>query len=585
MTLQALRVLLLLPLAILAGAPGAGPRAQEAAEYAVESAELAPGARFLTYRYFRKGYQQKIHALEIRYAALANLELLAAPGAGLWDGAPLQEIIEREGALAGWQAWERARGGEPAPWPGLAVARGALLAAPGEGPALLVTPEGCVELAETGGGAAGATKSLARIMDSSGLDLPIAWINRPGAAAEGFGLLANSAVSGGVFTGRIPGAAACARMEFQPQALFPPPSDEPRLQIPAAPWAFAAFGAFTWTSEPAQALQGAPPRETGWSGVVAAGESAAKTLLAQMPSRRAGHMRIETSPPWQDYETILPLRRSLIRAGKVTLPGWPSADSLPDPRRRAARSAIALDPHQGLLWLVHVREEDRQADGMTPEELVDFLLALGATEAAEGPEGAAADLRMAGAESAGFQRAAEPCRLALLLRKKGAAPDGAARAAGGWRITLPASAFGSAPVHWRNGPEKTSDRREGRLATLDHFWASEGDAGAAPWIIHDFQSDLWIARLDLVYAGNAGFSSALNPLELSISFQDPRNGVWRAPRQILNEEQRSRQILLFDPPERARAVRLDFLRPASLEAERAARLVEAIYWTRPARGK
>jgi len=258
---------------------------------------------------------------------------------------------------------------------------------------------------------------------------------------------------------------------------------------------------------------------------------------------------------------------------------------LPDPRRRAARSAIALDPQQGLLWLVHVREEDRQADGMTPEELADFLLALGATEAAEGPEGAAADLRMAGAESAGFQRAAEPCRLALLLRKKDAAPDGAAGAAGGWRITLPASAFGSAPVHWRNGPEKTSDRREGRLATLDHFWASEGDAGAAPWIIHDFQSDLWIARLDLVYAGNAGFSSALNPLELSISFQDPRNGVWRAPRQILNEEQRSRQILLFDPPERARAVRLDFLRPASLEAERAARLVEAIYWTRPARGK
>ncbi len=637
---------------------------REAAKYAVD---IIPGVRLIRLEYDRTAFRQRVNVLEIHLSAadpagVADVALEAATANDAVSALPLGDLLEREGALAAFQVVEQRPGPEARTWPGLVAAGGRLIAAPGDGPVLTITPEGWVDLADSAPAAepaarlsADAQAGASRSEDST---LPIDWINRrlpppslsssssvphtshrshtphspsSGDASGGVGKGAAEGM-GGIVLLANPGAlresflAGCGPLEavsldFElPRALRPGATALRAGASALTPWIRAEEGRFRWNSLPlgsSSAASDSPssaaaipaPLGDRWTGIAAVGEESAARVRRFFASPRQGILELHTQPEWTDFQAILPLRRWVVRDGHSLAP--PDPEGGPMPEARAARSAIGLDRERATLWLAHVRKGERGADGMSAAELADLMLALGAHDAAEGPEGDGAALQLNGQSILPLNFSAERCRLALLVRPRSAAAaeafaqrqrqgraeradspraaalrlgSSAVSAQGQWtdltaRTRIQAAS--TAPLDWLVSADRAVDRRQGRLPALDHFWASGGDENHVPTIEFDLLEDRVIGQIDLIPPSNAGFSDTLDFRLIRIATRAGGGGdSWTPRREIRNDPPRLRLHVLFDPPIRARQVRIEFPEPSALPGYRTARLVEAIFWTR-----
>lgn len=552
----------------------AKPSAVPLQESSCDITTLAPGVRLWQVAYSRQNYRQRIYVIELQ-GEWKSYTIEAVMGSGLWGGEGLDRIVRRESAVAAWQALEQPPYGQRSAWPGLTVSRHCLVAAPGGGPVLTVTPEGFFDLLDS---TAETTRPLGLLnvgnqTGDGGKAIPITWLNRaprPGT----FGLLADPGLlrESLLAEARSP---QLVEMLFRPREPFAWTAGDAPVGGGAAltPWRSCRAGTFAWTSEPIFTTGQRGNFAGGWTGLAAIdpSESDLSLLSEFFASRASGELTLRTQPDWEYYRAIVPLRNWLVRSGQsVVAPDPPGI--IPETRR--ARSAVALHREQRRLWLVYVWSGEREADGMSEAELAQFLIALGAADAAQGPEGNAA--AAVARDHAIVPPGQTPARARLALT---VVPVEATSGARDLARAAPPVVSGTRPLTPENGADRVMDGRQGIMATLDHFWASEGDSTRPPTLELDLQKEGLIEQLDLVHAQAAGFSPEFNARAVRILARSEGRDRWTEVPRVVNETPPGpRQPIRFTPPLACRYLRLEFTEANFLPSSRAARIVEVVVW-------
>lgn len=542
---------------------------QPSQEMSLDIQALAEGVGLWTLNYFRADYKQHILILEIDGHA-PNLEVHAALGDGLWGGERIETIRKREEAIAAWQAEEQAPGGGSVSWPGLTVVEGRLVSAPGGGPILAITHSGYASLREAGGSSSGSAGILAA---TDGTNLPLGSVNRL-ASTDTLLLAADpGVVRHSLLSGDTP--MVCAALSFSPvePLRFDWGSQTDALDWTPLPWNATTNGTFHWSADsPPDGRPASGAFPVDWVGVAGVGPSA-ESLRAFLSAAPSGNLQLTTTPPWIDYRTVVPLRGWLVRDSRVVVPAEVSRG---DPRgQRTARSAIALRREDNRLWLVTVLDRERYAEGMTERELADLCLSLGATDAAQGPEGSGVGAAVEESQVLPPQRVPDLCRLALVIQRT--EPDLSATWSNLTQLT-PVLVAGTPPIDLRNGPGKAIDGREGPAPKLDQFWCSSGKDEAPPTLTFDFRKQFIIGQMDIVHAESAGFSTDFDARAFRVAWKGRDRDEFNEGVVFRNDPPRARQHVVFDPPLSARQVRLEFTEPSGLEGNRTARIVEVVFW-------
>jgi hypothetical protein len=549
------------------------PAAVPLQESSCDITTLAPGVRLWQVAYSRQNYRQRIYVIELQ-GEWKSHTIEAVMGSGLWGGEGLDRILRRESAVAAWQALEQPPYGSQSAWPGLTVSRHCLMAAPGNGPVLAVTPEGFFDLLDS---TAETTRPLGMLTigterEAHWRGLPITWLNRaprPGT----FGLLADPGLlrESLLAEARSP---QFVEMQFRPK--------EPYIWTSGGgggtgaaltPWTSCRAGTFTWISEPMFTAGERADFDSGWMGLAAIDppETDLSLLSEFFVSRSSGALTLHTQPEWNQYRAVIPLGNWLVRGGKSMIAPDPPG-IIPETRR--ARSAVALHREHRRLWLVYVWSGQRDADGMSEAELAQFLIALGAADAAQGPEGNAA--AAVARDHAILPPGHTPARARLALA---VVPVEATSGARNLARTAPPAVSGSRPLTPENGADRVVDDRQGVLATLDHFWASEGDAARPPTLEFDLQRECRIEQMDLVHAQAAGFSPEFNARSVRILARAGGRDRWIEVLHLVNETPPGpRQPIQFTPPVVCRYLRLEFTEANFVPSSRVARMVEVVFW-------
>ncbi len=523
---------------------------------------LQEGVRLWNLHYDRQTFKQRIVVLEID-TALPTVRLRAALGKDLWSGDTLRNVRERESALLAWQAIPQPMRGPALAWPGLTVVEHRLIAAPGQGPILAITPEGHVDLLESEPPDSGQIGSL------DPLDLPIARLNRA-PTTDTLTLLANPGLVRDSLIAGAPSPIVIA-IDFDPIQPLLPVLSLASTTLPPLPWTACLDGRFRWNSQAAVPLADQQQFPPEWAGLVAIG-ARAERVRQTATARASGRIALQTYPSWVDYRTLIPLETWLVREGRVVVRP-PAANT--DPRReRRARSAIGLNRDQRHLYIVLVLDQVRNADGMTEYELAELLQAIGATDAAQGPDGNAMNADIQDRELLPPRRIAERCRLALLL-------DAGVPANPQWRnLAVPGTALvaGTAPLHFANRPASVIDGRQGYDPKLDNFWAAETTNDSTAFLLFDFQQQYLVGQVDLVHAQAVGFSPQADAREIRISTRRKDEGDWTPALTTVNDPPQPRQHVVLDPPVPARFLRLEFPQPNAIPGNHIVRMAEIIVW-------
>lgn len=543
--------------------------AQNAQEMSREIEALADGVRLWRLNYFRQEFKQRIVAFEID-PAVPTISVRAALGEGIWSGSRIEDIQERESAIAAWEAVEQPLGAGNLSWPGLTVVEGHLVAAPGNGPVLAIAPGGFADLIDS---APPPREAVAVLTDSLGLDLEIDAVNRRLTTGT-LMLVSNPGVVRDSF---LAGESRLAQAEMEFQAVDPIPplrqdDQDPRRRI--SPWNASATGTSRWTSNPAAGspVSGVFPPE--WAGLIGVGDGADR-LSSAFAAGQSGTLRICSTSTWQDYSTVVPLKNWLVRDGRIVVPATAPEG---DPRvARVARSAIGVNRANNRLWMICAFDRDRYAQGMTQVEIAEACLALGVTDAAEGPSGGGVGASAGKIEVLPPRRVPDRCRLALVVNVETTPAPNEYRNLS--RVTQVFVA-GTPPLDTRNEPEKVIDGLQSPLPTLDHFWASAGTDDSPATLQFSFQKQYTIGRIDFVHAEAVGFSPDLDAAEIRIEYRAKGEERWSEWRTVANSPPRPRQYVVIDPPIQARGIRLVFTRPNLLPENKIARMAEVILWGR-----
>jgi hypothetical protein len=211
---------------------------------------------------------------------------------------------------------------------------------------------------------------------------------------------------------------------------------------------------------------------------------------------------------------------------------------------------------------------------MNAHELAELLQAIGATDAAEGPDGNAMDANIQDREILPARRIAERCRLALLV-------DAGVPANPSWQnLAVPGSALvaGTAPLHFTNAPASVMDGRQGYDPKLDNFWEAETTSDSPAFLLFDFQKQYVVGQIDLVHAEASGFSPQADAREIRISTRQKDEGDWTIALPARNDPPQPRQHVVLDPPVPARFLRLEFTQPNAIPGSNVVRMAEIIVW-------